>query len=414
MRFGARVGVLVFLLWVILFATGCATVVKGRSQILAVNTDPEGANCTLRRNDETVGAVNPTPGTVQVSKSSAPIDIHCNRQGYLEATAKLSPSFQGWTLGNAVLGGIVGLAVDAGSGAINEYQSEILVKLAPESFPSYALRDAFFDERRAEVESNKNIKQADKELLLAEIDEMQKRVRIAGPGEEGDAKPGAHVPEVAHFPVHESPSPDERLSFNGAFRVGDQWKYRLTDGRRTVGTIVMTIADTKGNKIKERITQEGVKGFVVEREIGPDFDPTRFLDPVTLPGGYQLAELAPYFSQDAELKAGQVWKDIPGEFQIYVIGRRKLLSEVKVVGRENVRVPAGSFHAWKVKADVEEVVGAQGYRVKMTQTFWYAPESLRIVKMTVFANTSVIGAHTSTETYELVAMKQVSLQGREH
>lgn len=401
MNCGAGVRVCALLLWMIPFATGCATVVKGRSQTIAVNTDPEGAKCALHRNDEPIGVVHPTPGTVQISKSSAPISIHCNKQQYLDANAKLVPSFQGWTLGNAVLGGIVGIVVDAGSGAMNEYESAIVVKLTPESFSSAALRDAFLDDRRKELESNKKLKQEDKKMLLAEIDETKKRVRIADSAEEALDVSDTPVVEVTGSAAHELLPSHEHASLGRTFRAGDQWKYRLSDGRRTVSTIVITISETNGNKVKERITREGAKGFVVEREVEAIFNPSRFLDPVTLPGGYQLSELAPYFPHGTTLKTGQTWDDIPGDFQILIIGKRTLISRVKVEGKEQIRVPAGSFLAWRIVADVEEASGPQGYRNKLKYQFWYAPDSLRVLKIASSSETG-IQAHASSELYELV------------
>lgn len=410
MGYGTRVAAFAFALCALLIATGCATVVKGRSQVLAVNTDPVGASCTLRRNDGTVGAVNPTPGTVQISKAGVPIDVTCIRHGYLEANVRLSPSVQGWTAGNAVFGGVVGLIVDAGSGAIYEYPGEIVVKLTPASFSSTALRDAYLDERRAELELDKTINQADRELLLMEIEDMRNKVRIAGPSGEDPAAPYVPAQDVDSF-SDEISLQDGRQPLQDVVRAGDQWKYRLTDGRRTVGTIAVTIVDAGGNKVKERITYEGVKGFLVEREIDAVFDPIRFLDPVTLPGGYQLSEVAPYFPRSTMLKIGQTWEDVPGDFQILVVGKRTLIAKVRVEGKEKIRVPAGSFHAWRIVADVEEAAGAQGYRNKLNYQFWYAPESLRVLKIVASSETS-IRAHARVEHFELVAIEQGPSRGR--
>lgn len=408
MSFSVRIGSCVFALCAMLLSTGCATVVKGRSQNLAVNTDPEGASCTLRRNDGAVGSVNPTPGTVQVSKSGAPIDVTCVRNGYLEANVKVSPTVQGWTAGNALFGGVVGLIVDAGSGAIHEYPAEIAVKLTPESFPSAAMRDNFLDERRAELELDKKLSQVDKEWMLEEIEHMRARVRIDAPGGENVASTDPPVREVDESSGEASLSED-RQPLQGVFRAGDRWKYRVSDGRRNVGTIVVTIVDTGNTSIRERITFEGAKSYIAEREVGRTFDPIRFLDPVTLPGGYQLSELAPYFPRGTMVKAGQTWEGVPGDFQILIVGKRTLVSNVRVEGRERVRVPAGSFHAWKIVADVEEATGAQGYRSKLRYEFWYAPETLRVVKM-VSTNKTSIQAHSSVEHYELVAMEQIALR----
>ena len=179
--------------------SGCATIVKGTSQGVAVKTDPPGAACELARKGKTVGIVNPTPGTTQVSKSAAALDVTCKKQGYLDATASLSSSVQGWTLGNILLGGVVGIVVDAGSGAMHQYQPEVSMKLLPESFESAESRDVFFNTWRTEVmaqseksraeiagkcakdQCDKLLKKADEKAqeALTEVESSRQRVTIA-------------------------------------------------------------------------------------------------------------------------------------------------------------------------------------------------------------------------------------------
>ena len=145
-----RVTMLILIVTAILTG-GCATIVKGGSQGVTVKTDPPGANCDLTRKGKSVGVVNPTPGTVQLGKGASALDVSCKKPGYFDANGKLSSSFQGWTLGNVILGGIVGIVVDAGSGAMHEYQSEISMKLLPESFGSNESRDAYFNSWRDDL-----------------------------------------------------------------------------------------------------------------------------------------------------------------------------------------------------------------------------------------------------------------------
>src|SRR3546814_11002644 len=48
------------------------------------------------------------------------------------------------TFGNILFGGIIGVAVDASSGAMNQYPSSVTIALVPESFTSTTARDVFF------------------------------------------------------------------------------------------------------------------------------------------------------------------------------------------------------------------------------------------------------------------------------
>ena len=111
-----------------------------------------------------IGVVNPTPGSVSIGKDADDIEIACELDGYLPADARLSSTFKGATLGNILLGGIVGIAIDAGSGAMNEYPTSINVTLVPEAFESDAVRDEYFEAMRRRVVD-------DYEVSLAEIDQ---------------------------------------------------------------------------------------------------------------------------------------------------------------------------------------------------------------------------------------------------
>ncbi|MCW5620976.1 MAG: hypothetical protein KIS79_07725, partial [Burkholderiales bacterium] len=116
--------------------SGCATVTRGASQTLTVQTAPEGAACTLERSGKVIGAVNPTPGSVKVGKGRKDIAVSCEKTGYLKSNDNLSPTFQAMTAGNILIGGLIGVAVDAASGAMNQYPSALDVTMIPERFTS--------------------------------------------------------------------------------------------------------------------------------------------------------------------------------------------------------------------------------------------------------------------------------------
>jgi hypothetical protein len=134
----------------LLFTSACATITTGSNQALTVTSDPSGANCTLERGGETVGVVNPTPGSVTIPKSTRDLTIRCERQGYEPGVRTISSSFQVATLGNLILGGVVGLAVDAASGAVSSYEPNIQVSLIPGQLTGQARAD-WFDARRREI-----------------------------------------------------------------------------------------------------------------------------------------------------------------------------------------------------------------------------------------------------------------------
>jgi hypothetical protein len=143
--------------------TGCATLVKGSSQSVIVSTDPPGAVCTLSRRGKEIAVVNPTPGTVTVDKSKDAVAVSCNRAGYLESAGTITSQFQPMTFGNILFGGLVGVAIDAGSGAMSEYEPRVTLTLIPAEFPSAAARDTFFDRLRSE--------------FLTQSDEVMQRIK---------------------------------------------------------------------------------------------------------------------------------------------------------------------------------------------------------------------------------------------
>jgi len=160
--------------------TGCATITTGADQSITVVTDPSGAECRLDRAGSTIAIVNPTPGTVQVDKSKDTILLRCKAEGFQETTANLSSEFQGATIGNVIFGGLIGVAIDAGSGAMNQYPNEVTLLMIPASFATAQERDTFFESaiertrERGEVEVEKIRKECpqdsncDREVKLVE------------------------------------------------------------------------------------------------------------------------------------------------------------------------------------------------------------------------------------------------------
>ena len=391
---------------------GCATIVKGDSQEISVTTEPAGAVCELTRGGQSVATINPTPGAVRVSKSKYDISLTCKKQGYVDATASVPSSFQGWTVGNVLIGGLIGVAIDAGSGAINQYEADVVVKLQPESFAGGDQRDAFFDDWRLRVidetdRVKKETRQScpasqcdsllakvdtEREAALAQIEEMRTHANVSE-----SAK--AALPVVVAIPKGARSSDVASLPDGARIKVGDRWQYRLSQRNRDIGTVSVEITTASGGKVRERITRNGYPAFVAHREVETTFSVIRFQPEVSLPGGYRLDELSPYFPADASLTVGQKWDAIPGEFKIAAIGSRVLMFEVRVVGQEPVRVPAGTFNSWRVEA-LSQYTQHQTTSVRIKCTYWFSPEVSRAVKMEI-ADDWEAQIASSGETYEL-------------
>lgn len=148
----AALGRLATLCSLALLSTGCATVIAGTTQEVYVQTEPAGAECRLDKEGVNVGIVNPTPGKVRLPRSKDNVIASCVREGYEQSNELLVSSFSGATVGNILLGGLVGIAVDAASGANNKYPERVMIVMTPASFPSDEARDAHFAGIKSRIE----------------------------------------------------------------------------------------------------------------------------------------------------------------------------------------------------------------------------------------------------------------------
>ena len=64
-----------------------------------------------------------------IDKSKFALSVICTRDGYYPNFGALKPNFQPMTLGNILLGGIVGIVVDTATGADRKYDASIKVDM---------------------------------------------------------------------------------------------------------------------------------------------------------------------------------------------------------------------------------------------------------------------------------------------
>jgi len=123
---------------------GCATVTSGGFQTVDIRTEPAGADCMFSRDGVPLARVNPTPGSILVGKSAGSIAVLCRKPGFEDTGGTIGSGFQPMTLGNIVLGGIIGVVVDASTGAMTKYPEAVTFLLIPHEFRSERERDQFF------------------------------------------------------------------------------------------------------------------------------------------------------------------------------------------------------------------------------------------------------------------------------
>ncbi|HRP95585.1 MAG TPA: hypothetical protein PL143_04990 [Rhodocyclaceae bacterium] len=113
-------------------STGCASITTGHNQSLSVETRADGrpvagAHCKLENDKGTWFAT--SPGTVVVRRSYNDLNVRCEKDGHEPGITAAKSSTKGMAFGNILFGGVIGAAVDVGSGAAYDYPSIISVEL---------------------------------------------------------------------------------------------------------------------------------------------------------------------------------------------------------------------------------------------------------------------------------------------
>lgn len=113
------------------FVAACASVVEGNRQTVSVETPPvQEARCTLV-NDGGTYFVSSTPGSVTVTRSAQDLVVTCERSGFEGRTVSVSSTTKALAFGNILAGGLIGAAIDRGTGAAFDYPALITVPLVP-------------------------------------------------------------------------------------------------------------------------------------------------------------------------------------------------------------------------------------------------------------------------------------------
>jgi hypothetical protein len=112
--------------------SGCATITRGTTQAVAINTPGvTDAQCTLM--SSTIGTVTvSTPGVVTLPKGSESVTVRCSKQCYNDGSGILSSNMESMAMGNVVAGGVIGLGVDAATGAMNKYAPQADILMTPD------------------------------------------------------------------------------------------------------------------------------------------------------------------------------------------------------------------------------------------------------------------------------------------
>jgi len=113
-------------------STGCATVMDGSTDSVSINApgcdkDRSAVHCEIENNDGVVHSM--APGTAVVSKSSSALAIRCESNEGSTGNTMVESTYNAKNVGNILIGGGVGIIVDAVSGAMWKYPKSVNVPM---------------------------------------------------------------------------------------------------------------------------------------------------------------------------------------------------------------------------------------------------------------------------------------------
>jgi hypothetical protein len=116
---------------------GCASVTRGTTENISIATTPSGATADISGLDTPTACV--TPCVVQ-AKRNADITVTINKEGYepqvMPLTKEIPGSGAAGFAGNILAGGLVGMGVDAATGAAQDHKpNPVIVTLQPVAPP---------------------------------------------------------------------------------------------------------------------------------------------------------------------------------------------------------------------------------------------------------------------------------------
>lgn len=115
--------------------SACATIVEGSTDKVSVLTNPPvNANCNLVNERGNYFTQSQAPASVKKSRSD--LKVTCNDAATgANGQSTLESEVEPWDFGNILLGGIIGLGVDWGTGAAYNYPDSVTVQmLVPQTY----------------------------------------------------------------------------------------------------------------------------------------------------------------------------------------------------------------------------------------------------------------------------------------
>ena len=111
-----------FIILAIIFLPSCATIISGQRQQVSFSTDPSGAE--IRVDGMPVGI---TPLSTKIKRTSHAVNFQ--KEEYKDVDYYFHAKFNGWYLGNLLLGGLPGMIVDLIVGSYQNIDDAVYKKM---------------------------------------------------------------------------------------------------------------------------------------------------------------------------------------------------------------------------------------------------------------------------------------------
>lgn len=114
----------------LLSLSACASIIEGSTDnVSVVTTPPTNASCTLANSRGSYNAG--SSGVATVKKSKSALDVVCtDLQSGARGQKTVESDVEAWAFGNILIGGLIGLGVDWGTGAAYDYPASATVPMS--------------------------------------------------------------------------------------------------------------------------------------------------------------------------------------------------------------------------------------------------------------------------------------------
>lgn len=118
---------------------GCATIIHGSKQNVAIVSEPRKASIYI--DEKSVGV---TPFLARVARNRTHF-IRIEMEGFQTYETVLKRKLDGWIFGNILIGGIIGIAIDAASGSMYTLSpKDVTVQLNASSATNYSTKEGVY------------------------------------------------------------------------------------------------------------------------------------------------------------------------------------------------------------------------------------------------------------------------------